>query len=134
VQRGEGIIRYFGMRAGDDREEGGFARIGLADEADIRDELEAQPDPALLARPAFIGTARGAVGGGFVFGVAEAAISAAQEGDGFARRVEIRQESFPVVVEDLRAIGTLMRSVGAAAPVRSAPEPLPPFFARKCWE
>ena len=46
MQRGEGIIRYFGMRAGDDREEGGFARIGLADEADIRDELEVSLDRA----------------------------------------------------------------------------------------
>ena len=66
VQGGEGVVRDFGAGcAGDDGEERAFAGVGEADEACVRDEFEAEPDPALLAGPAggprFAG---GAVGAG----------------------------------------------------------------------
>ena len=104
----------FGVRAGDHGEKGGFAGVGLADETDIGDEFEAQPDPAFLAGPAFVSPAGGAVGGGFVARVAEAAVAAAQQGDGFARRVHVRQEGFLVVIENLRADGDFDEQGGRA--------------------
>ena len=45
-------------------------------QAGIGDQLQAQPDPPLLPRPALGGLARGAVGRGLEVGVAEAAIAA----------------------------------------------------------
>ena len=64
--------------------------------------------------------------------VAEAAVAAAQQHDALARRVEVGEHGLLVVVEDLGADRHLEHHVVAPAPVRSAPAPSPPFWARKC--
>ena len=74
-KRGEGVFGDLGPRARDRGEEGRFARVRQADEPGIRDQLEAQPDPALLARPARIGAARRLIGRALVVRVAEAALA-----------------------------------------------------------
>ena len=105
VQGGEGVVGDFRPGGGDDGEEGGLAGIGQADKPDIGDEFQPQPDPAFLTRPAFVGAAGGAVGGGFEMGVAEAAIAAFEQYDAFAGGVEVGQHGFLIVVEDLGADG-----------------------------
>ena len=86
MQRGEGIVGDLRLGRADHGEEGRLAGIGQADEAGIRDQLQPQPDPALLARLAGIGVARRAVGGGFEMRVAEPAIAAFGEHEFFAER------------------------------------------------
>ena len=60
-ERGERIIGDLGLGARDGGEEGRLAGIGQADEAGIGDQLQPQPNPALLAGPAGLatGAARG---------------------------------------------------------------------------
>ena len=62
MQRGEGIVGDLRLGRADRGEEGRLAGVRQADEAGIGDQLQAQPDPALLARLAGIGVARRAVG------------------------------------------------------------------------
>ena len=60
VERGEGVVGDLGAGGGDDGEEGALASVREADEADIGDELEAEPDPPFLpgiARRRFAGGA-----------------------------------------------------------------------------
>ena len=64
MQGGERIVGDLRLGMADARQEGRLAGIGQADQAGIGDQLEAQPEPALLARPARIGAARRAVGRG----------------------------------------------------------------------
>ncbi len=85
-------------------------------------------------RPALVRPARRAVGGGFVVRVAEPAVAAAAAS---VIRLPGRSRSASRVSRSSARIwvpiGTLMTRSGAPAPVRSAPAPLPPFLARKCW-
>ena len=105
VERGEGVVGDLGFCGGDDGQEGGFTGVGQADKAGVGDQLQAQPDPAFLAHPALGGLAGGSVGGGLEVGVAEAAIAATQQGDPFAGDVEVGEQGFLVVGEDLGAEG-----------------------------
>ena len=59
MERGEGIVGDLRLGGGDGGEQGRLAGIGQADEAGIGDQLQPQPQPALLALLAGIG-ARGA--------------------------------------------------------------------------
>src|SRR5262245_11850528 len=58
----ERVIRDLGPCSGDGGKEGRFAGIGETEEANVGDKLQPQPDPALLARLAGVGVARGAIG------------------------------------------------------------------------
>ena len=58
MERREGIIGDLGLGRRDGREKVDLAGIGQADEPGIGDQLQAQPDPALLALEARIGMAR----------------------------------------------------------------------------
>ena len=46
----EGVVRNLRFRTGDAREEGGFPCIGKADQPDLRDELQFEPQLAPLAQ------------------------------------------------------------------------------------
>ena len=50
MQRGEGIVGDLRLGRGDGGEEGRLAGIGQADQPGIGDQLQPQPDRALLAR------------------------------------------------------------------------------------
>ena len=130
AQGGEGIVGDLGLRARDRGQEGRLPGIGQADEAGIGDELQAQPDPALLARPAGIGATRRLVGRSLVVGVAEAAVAAAQEHDALARPRRGRQARSrcprPGSGADRDAASP---TSSPAAPVRSRPMPSPPVLA-----
>ncbi len=62
-QRGERIVGDLGPGARRSGEQRRLARVGQADQPDIGQHLEAQPDPAFGGGPAGIGAARRAVGG-----------------------------------------------------------------------
>ena len=62
MQRREGIVGDLRLGGRDAREESRFAGIRQADDADIGDQLQPQPDPFLLALEARIGAARRLVG------------------------------------------------------------------------
>ena len=85
MQRGERIVGDLRLGGADRGEEGRLAGIRQADEAGVGDQLQPQPDPALLARLAGIGVARRAVGRGLEMRVAEAAIAALGEHDALRR-------------------------------------------------
>ena len=76
MQRRERIVGDLRLGGADRGEERRLAGIGQADEAGIGDQLQPQPDPALLACLAGIGVARRLVGGRLEMRVAEAAIAA----------------------------------------------------------
>ena len=76
MQRGERIVGDLRLGGADRGEEGGLAGIGQADQAGVGDQLQPQPDGALLAGLAGIGAARRLVGRGLEIGIAEAAIAA----------------------------------------------------------
>ena len=63
VQRREGVVGDLRPGGAHRREKGRLPGVGQPDDAGIGDQLEAQPDGALLARLAGIGVARRAVGG-----------------------------------------------------------------------
>src|SRR5262249_16621717 len=99
--------------------------VGEAHEACVGDQLEAQPDPALLAGPAGIGAARRAVGRTLVVRVAEAAVAAHHEHRALAGLHEVEQHGLMVLVEHLGPDGNaqhqgLARRAGAVAPRAAA--------------
>src|SRR5205814_5097140 len=84
--------------------EGRLAGVGQADEADVGEQFEAQPDPHLLAGRAGLVLARGAVGRRLVARVAAAADAALKQGDALALFGEVGEEGALLVVgEELRA-------------------------------
>ena len=130
MEGGEGIVADLGLGVGDGVEEGRLAGIGQADQAGIGDQLEAQPDPHLLAGPAGAVLARGAVGRGLVAGIAAAAVAALQQDDALADLGEVGEDMLLVVGEDLGADRDLDDQVarrrrrsgcGRRRPCRAAP-------------
>ena len=103
MQRGERVVGDLRLGRADRGEERGLAGIGQADQAGIGDQLQAQADGALLAGLAGIGAARRLVGRGFEISVAEAAIAALHQRDALADAREIGEQSFAVLLVDLRA-------------------------------
>ena len=75
---GEGIVGDLRLGPADGGQQGRFAGIGQADQPGIGDQLQPQPDPALLAGPAGAVLARRPVGRGLEMGIAEAAVAAAR--------------------------------------------------------
>jgi hypothetical protein len=91
VQRGERVVRDLRPRRRHRGKERGFAGIRQPYQPRIGDQLQPQPDRALLAGPAFVGAPRRPVGRGLVVGIAEPAVAAAQQDDAPARHIQIRQ-------------------------------------------
>ena len=58
LEGGEGIVGDFGFGGGDAGDEGGLAGVGIADEADVGEELEFEAVVALLAGAAELVLAR----------------------------------------------------------------------------
>ena len=104
MQRGEGIVGDLRPRRAHRGKEGRLAGIGQADEPGIGDQLEAQPDGALLAGQAGIGMARRAVGRGLEVKIAEAAIAALGQHHALAELGQVGEQGLVVLVEDLRAL------------------------------
>ena len=135
AERRERIVADLGRGVGDRVEEGRLAGVGQADQADVGEQLQAQPHPHFLARHAGLVLARGAVGRGLVAGVAAAAHAALEE-DRRAGLSSVRSASSVRSSSSARICvptGTLMTRSSPPAPVRLEPEPPLPRGARKCW-
>ncbi len=115
VQRREGIIGDLRARRADRGQKRRFAGVGEANEPGVGDQLQAQPDGALLPLLAGIDAARSLVGRGLEMGVAEAAIAAARERDALADLGHVGDQRFFVLVEDLGSGRNLEDRVGALA-------------------
>ena len=103
MQRGEGIVRDLRLGARHRGQQRRLAGVGQSDQAGIGDQLQPQPDPALLARPAGSRMARRLVGGALEMRVAEAAVAALAQHDALARLGQVEQHRLLVLVEDLGA-------------------------------
>jgi hypothetical protein len=103
VNRGEGVVRDLGMGSGHGGQEGRLAGIGQADQTGVGDQLEPEPDPVLLARPARVEPARCPVGGGLVVAVSEAAVATLGQASPLADLGQIGDYLFLGVVEHLGA-------------------------------
>src|SRR5579883_2282400 len=103
MQCRERVVGDLGPGVGGRRQEGRLAGVGQADQADIGDQLQAQPDPALLAGPALVGAARRTIGRALVVQVAVAAVTALGEHDPLADLGEVGEQRLVVLLEDLRA-------------------------------
>src|SRR5437868_5906407 len=115
AERGEGIVADLGGSVADRIEEGRLAGVGQADESDVGEQLEAQPDPHFLAVFTGLVLARGAVGRGLVAGVAAPAHAALQEGHALAGLCEISQQgTFVVIRKNLGADRNLDDEIVAA--------------------
>src|SRR6516165_7583271 len=97
----ERIVGDLGPGVRDRGEEGRLAGVRQADETDIGDQLQAQPDPGFLARPAGIGAARRAIGRALVMHVTETAIAAPQKDSPLARPGQVCQYLAVLGIHDL---------------------------------
>ncbi len=124
MQRRERIIGDLGPRIAVRRQERRLAGVGQPDQPDVGDQLQPQPDIALLARPALVGAARRAVGRGLEMQVAVAAVATLEQHDPLADLGEVGQQRLVVVVEDLRAARQAQHDVLAcAAGALAGPKP-----------
>ena len=103
MQRRERIVGDLRLGGADRGQEGRLAGIGQPDDAGIGDQLEAQPDGALLARLARIGVPRRAVGRGLEMRVAEAAVAAARQHHALADLGQVGEQRLAVLLVDLGA-------------------------------
>ena len=96
----EGVGRDLGIGRRQGREEGRLAGVGQADEPDVGDEPELEPQLAILARLALLGVARRAMGGRREVDVAQPAAPAAGDHHPLAGGDEVRDQVAAALVED----------------------------------
>ena len=113
-ERGEGIVRDLRLGRADAGEERRLAGVRQTDESRVRDQLQPQPDPALLSRQAGVGVARRAVGRRLEVRVAEAAVAAAQKE---IDRLTIKATFGGLLESDTAEIGSLLQPGSACATV-----------------
>ena len=114
MQRGERIVGDLRLGGADRREERGLAGVRKANQARVGDQLEPQPDRALVAGLARIGAARRAIGRRFEMRVAKPAIAALGQHHAITQLGEVGEQCFVVLVIDLRAGRNLEHHVGSA--------------------
>ena len=90
-QRRERDSRQSWARGGNAGDERGLARVGKADQADVRQQLQLQPQMSLFARLAGLVLARCAVGGGREVRVAKPAASALGDQHSLTRHRQVRE-------------------------------------------
>ena len=95
VERGEGIVGDLRLGRAHRGEERRLAGVRQPDQAGVGDQLQPQPDPALLAVLAGIGVARRAVGRRLEMRVAEAAVAALAPAPRARRAWSGRRSAFP---------------------------------------
>ena len=117
LERGEGVVGDLGVRGREARDERGLAGVGEAHQADVGEQLQLQPQPALFAGLARVGAARGAVGGAGEAGVAAAAAPSASRHPALAGRGEVEQPLAALFLEKDRPDRHADEGVFAFAPV-----------------
>ncbi len=92
LEGGEGIVGDFGAGGGDAGDERGLAGVGIADQADVGQQLQFQAIGALLAGAAQFVLARGLVGGGGEVLVAASAAAALGDDQALVGLLEVVDE------------------------------------------
>ena len=101
LERGEGIIRDLGPGSADARDQRALAHVGIADQADIGQQLEFEAKEALFAAAAQLVLARRLMGGGGEASVAASAAPAASDDDALIGAGKIVQAlAGSVVIKD----------------------------------
>src|SRR5262245_2827583 len=114
IERRERIIRDLRLGSAHRRQERRLACVWQTDETGIRDQLQAQPDRALLAGLTGVGVARRSIGGTLEVRIAKTTIAALGDQHALPDRGEIGQQGLVVLVKDLRAGRYLEHDVGTA--------------------
>jgi hypothetical protein len=96
-------LAIFGLARGDACQKRRLAGVGQSDKAGIGNQLQPQPDGALLAFEAGIGAARRLVGRGLEMRIAETAIAALGEQEALAFLGQVADQRLVVFLEDLGA-------------------------------
>src|SRR6476659_5698961 len=117
IERGERIVGDLRLGRAHRGKECRLAGVRQSDEAGVGDELEAEPDPALLARLSGIGVPRRTVGRRLEMRVAETAVAALGQHDTLADLGKVGDHRFLVLVENLRSDRHLEHDVFAAGAV-----------------
>ena len=121
IDGGKGIGGNLGVRMGQLAEEGGFSGVGIADQTDVRHQLQLEPQLLLLSLRALGKLARGLIGGAFKVDIAYAAFAALGHRQLFAVRHQLADIFIRFSVRDNRAHRNLDNAVGAVATVALRP-------------
>ena len=89
LEGGEGVVGDFGLGGGDARDERGLAGVGIADQADVGEQLQFEAIAALLAGAAEFVLARSLVGAGGEVLVAAAAAAAFGDDEALVGLLEV---------------------------------------------
>lgn len=115
LECGEGVVGDFGFGRRDARDEGGLADVGVADDADIGEDLELEAEGELFAGVAHFMLARSLVGGRGEVLVAAAAAAGAGDDDALVGMLEVVDEVAGFLVVDHCADGDLEDDVVSVA-------------------
>ena len=130
---GERIVGDLGPGPRDAAQERALAGVRLADQADVGDHLQLEPQVPALAFFAGREVARGLIGGRLEARVAFAAFAAAGRDHALARRGEVLEQQVVLGVDDHRAgRDEDHQIVGACAVALASCRPARPASARQC--
>jgi hypothetical protein len=112
-QGGERIVGDLRLGGAGGGQEGRLAGVGQADQADVGDQLQPQPDPQLLAFLTGIGELGSLVDRALEVQVAPAAVAALGQAQGHAGGVHVGDQGLLVLLQHLGADGDLQDDVVA---------------------
>ena len=104
---GEGVVGDFGFGGGEARDEGGFAYVGVSDEASVGEEAEFEAEVTFFSGAAEFVLAGGLVGAGGEVLVATAAAATTGDDDGVVGAGEVVDEFAGIVIEEEGSDGDL---------------------------
>ena len=114
---GEGIVGDLGPDGGQAGQQGGFARVRVADQSHVGDQLQFEFELALLARPAFLPASGRPVGGRGEGRVAPAPVSPTGDDKGLVLSDHVRDHRAGLPVLDDGPGGDADHQVGGVPPV-----------------
>ena len=127
-QGGEMVVADLGFGAGDHREDGTFAHVGIAHQTHVSDGFQLQQEGVNLRFNTGLGKVRGLPGGGGEVGVTPAALAAAQKAAGFAGLVHVGHHAAGGFVPHHSAHGHLDGQAFAALAGAAARRAVLPVF------
>jgi len=129
LEGGERVVGDFGARGGDAGDERGLAGVGIADEADVGEQLQFQTIAALLAGAAQLMLARSLMRAGGEMLIAPAAAAALGDDDLLVGLTKVVDELAGFGVEERGADGTWRVISRPSRPVQFEPRPCSPRCA-----
>src|SRR5579859_453177 len=112
-KRSERIVRDLGTGGSHHGEQGGFTRIGIADQPHISDQAQFEHKPSLLSRFALLSLLRSLAGGGREMDIAEATTTTTGHHNLLTRFDQIRDDLFGFGIADNSAAGHFQDNIFA---------------------